>query len=228
MISNVTINGRPIGIFEGVVPPEPPTPPEPTYPIYQGWAFKAAKTASPFGRVDLAPGTGKTVSNPPTSYSHDVTADTTAKLNKTMDWIDFDIVEGHIYEAVWGLSDLQQTFGTSSSKELPVSEWWNLSYNSIQIFDELYAIDFLTLSRTSGTLYWVTVIPQIADNIHNGSRLTNCSYLFNSAPITNSIEKFILAMQQACPNLTTTTGCFRDCTTAPDYNYCLTTYPNWF
>jgi len=26
VISNLTINGRPIGIFEGVVPPEPPTP----------------------------------------------------------------------------------------------------------------------------------------------------------------------------------------------------------
>ena len=209
-----------------IITPEPPTP---AYPIYQGWAFKAAKTESPFGRVDLAPVTGKTVSDPPISYSHDVTADTTAKLNKSMDWINFDIVEGHIYEAVWGLSDLQATFGSSSNKALPVDAWGDSSYNPTPVFYELYAIDFLTLSRTNGgSMSWVTVIPQIADNIHNSSRLTYCSNLFKNAPITNSIENFILAMQQACPNLTTTTGCFSGCTTAPDYNYCLTTYPSWF
>lgn len=225
MLNNrpIIVNNRPL-IIGASSEPEPPTP---TYPIYQGWAFKAAKTASPFGRVDLAPGTSKRVSNPPTSYSHDVTDDTTAKLNKTMDWIDFDIVEGHIYEAVWGLSDLQATFGSSSTKALPVSEW-GTNYNSSPVFYELYAMDFCTLATISGSMSWVTVIPQIADNIHNGNRLISCSYLFQYAPITNSLEKFILAMQTACPNLTTTIGCFSGCTTAPDYNYCRTTYPNWF
>lgn len=162
------------------------------------------------------------------SYLYDLTAGTQASLKASSgDAFYMSYGNSHVYRAEWTDSDINSTKNNSQ-------QYWNQfsifyggeKFNGIV---ELYSIDFWHKPLWNNTGFPdVTIIPQDARNIHRGAELTNCSNLFKNAPITNSIEKFILAMQTACPNLTTTSGCFAGCTTAPDYAYCLTNYPNWF
>ena len=225
MISNVTINGRPIGLFEGVVPPGPE--PEP-FVQYNYTTFKARINGTLYW--DPVGGTFKYFDN---STSKDLTTGTNVATNGgDGDWPNLSVTQDHLYELVWSDTDLISTFDTISSGN-DSSYYDSGSTSPNNIFGELYSIDFWygtrsTYNYSSSVFGNVTIIPQDYRNLHNGQFITNCSNMFKNAPITNSIEKFILAMQQACPNLTTTTGCFSGCTTAPDYNYCLTTYPNWF
>lgn len=167
------------------------------------------------------------------STSKDLTTGTNMATNGgSGDWPNLSVTQDHLYELVWSDTDLISTFGGISSGNN--SSYYNSGTQSPNnIFGELYSIDFWygtqsTYNSSSPVFDNVTIIPQDYRNLHNGQFITNCSNMFKNAPITNSIEKFILAMQQACPNLTTTTGCFSGCTSASDYNYCLTTYPGWF
>lgn len=162
------------------------------------------------------------------SYLYDLTAGTQASLKASgSDAFYMSYGNSHVYRAEWTDADINSTKNASQ-------QYWNQfsifyggeKFNGIV---ELYSIDFWHKPLWNNTGFPdVTIIPQDARNIHRGAELTDCSNLFKNAPITNSIEKFILAMQTACPNLTTTSGCFAGCTTAPDYAYCLTNYPNWF
>lgn len=224
MISNVTINGRPIGLFVDEVPPGPE--PEP-FVQYNYTTFKARITGTLYW--DPIGGTFKYFNN---STSKDLTTGTNMATNGgSGDWPNLSVTQDHLYELVWSLTDLQSTFSTLNSNNS--SYYYSGSQSPNNIFGELYSIDFWygkqsTYNYSNPVFGNVTIIPQDYRNLHNGQFITNCSNMFKNAPITNSIEKFILAMQQACPNLTTTTGCFSGCTSASDYNYCLTTYPNWF
>ena len=225
MISNVTINGRPIGLFVDEVPPGPE--PEP-FVQYNYTTFKARINGTLYW--DPIGGTYKYFNN---STSKDLTTGTNMATNGgSGDWPNLSVTQDHLYELVWSETDLISTFYTISSGN-DSSYYKSGSTSPNNIFGELYSIDFWygtrsTYNSSNPVFGNVTIIPQDYRNLHNGQFITNCSNMFKNAPITNSIEKFILAMQQACPNLTTTTGCFSGCTTAPDYNYCLTTYPNWF
>lgn len=203
----------------------PPTPPGPPFVQYNYTTFKSGG----YGNISWDPigGTYKYFDN---SYSTDLTTGISFQTNGgSGDWPNFDVSQGNIYEFVWSEQDLQSTFNNGLAGNSSTYESGS-NYGTIGYFaTELYSIDFL---HGSGPCRYsfpnVTIIPQDYRNIHNGESLTRCDNMFNGAPITNSIEAFILAMQQACPNLIYTSGCFAGCTTAPDYNYCLATYPNWF
>ena len=162
------------------------------------------------------------------SYLYDLTSGTQASLSASgSDAFYMSYGNSHVYRAEWTEADINSTKNNSQ-------QYWNqypIFYGSEKFngIVELYSIDFWHKPLWNNTGFPdVTIIPQDARNIHRGAELTDCSNLFKNAPITNSIEKFILAMQTACPNLTTTSGCFAGCTTAPDYAYCLSNYPNWF
>lgn len=218
LLSNLTINGRPIGLFDTT-----PAPPEPFIQYYHT-TFKPTSGSTRL-YWDPASGTYKYFSN---SQSKDLTAGTQFATNGgSGDWPNLSsLVSSHIYEFVWSDADVNSTwynkptsatYGNSSDTQYPS-----------MVFGELYSLDLLWSNNSNNRFPNVTLIPQDYRNIWRGDYFTNCSYMFQNAPITNSLEKFILAMQTACPNLTTTTGCFSGCTTAPDYNYCMITYPNWF
>lgn len=200
---------------------EPPVPPITLY------NYTTFKPRSGYTQLywDPASGVYKYFDN---SYSRDLTAGTSFPTNSgSGDWPDLTNLDStHLYEFVWSDVDLRSSWPSGSTS----ASYGNSLDNKYptNVFGELYSLDFLWASNANSQFRYVTVIPQDARNIHRGEYLTNCQNMFNNAPITNSIEAFILAMQQACPNLTTTTGCFQGCTTAPDYSYCLTTYPGWF
>lgn len=166
---------------------------------------------------DLTTGTDITTADPTATYT---------------DWPCITVTQDHVYELVWSLEDLQRTFGNSLNGN--GSLYANSGTNSPNnIFGELYSIDFWYQSgynyRSSTPAFSnVTVIPQDSRNIHNAQYLTTCSNLFKNAPLTCNIIPFIEALTAAAPNLTTTSGCFNGCTTAPDYAAALAQYPNWF
>lgn len=222
MISNVTINGRPIALFVDDVPPGPE--PEPFVQYYH----TTFKPRSGYTRLYWDPISGK-VKYFDNSYSKDLTAGTQFQTNGgSGDWPNLTNLDStHLYEFVWSDQDIRRSWASGATTATYGNNTSSSQYPSM-VFGELYSLDLLWMNTNSSLFPNVTLIPQDYRNIWRGDYFTNCSYMFQNAPITNSIEKFILAMQQACPNLTTTTGCFSGCTTAPDYNYCLTIYPNWF
>lgn len=216
----VRVFGNIVNNVGGDIPPEP-------FVQYNYTTFKARTSGTLYW--DPSRGTYKYFSN---STSKDLTTGTNMATNGgSGDWPNLSVTQDHLYELVWSATDLASTFGSISSGNSS-KYYYSGSQSPNNIFGELYSIDFWyatgSTSSSSPVFGNVTIIPQDYRNLHNGQFVTNCSNMFKNAPITNSIEKFILAMQQACPNLTTTTGCFSGCTTASDYNYCLTTYPNWF
>lgn len=216
----VRVNGNIADV--GYVPPGPE--PEPFIQYYYT-TFKP--TNSGYTRLywDPASGVPKYFNN---SYSKDLTAGTQFQTNGgSGDWPNLTNLDStHLYEFVWSDQDIRSSW-SSGATTASYSNGSNSQYPSM-VFGELYSLDLLWMNTNTSRFPNVTLIPQDYRNIWRSDYFTDCSYMFQNAPITNSIEKFILAMQQACPNLTTTTGCFSGCTTAPDYNYCLTTYPNWF
>lgn len=203
---------------------EPPAPP---FVQYNHTTFKPRSGYTEL-YWDPAGGTVKYFDN---SYSRDLTAGTSFQTNGgSGDWPDLRNLDStHLYEFVWSDEDIRRSWSSgSTSASYGNAEWDNT--DPTNVFGELYSLDFLwtSASRFDSYFKYVTIIPQDARNIHRGEYLTNCSGLFRNAPITNSIEAFILAMRSACPNLQATDMCFQGCTTAPDYSYCLTNYPEWF
>lgn len=203
----------------------PHNEPEPVV-LYDYMTFKAIITAD--YTFDQAGGCAKVYTN---SYMKNLDDNTTAALVRSSDYMYWNLVDGITYMCYWADEDIETT------KNYSISSWNNsvvaggVGYSGPPngAIGELYSMDFWHKSKwSSWNMYNCTLIPQDYRNIHRGEELTDCSNLFKNAPITNSIEKFIKAMQIACPNLTTTTGCFSGCTTAPDYSYCLTKYPGWF
>lgn len=204
----------------------PHVEPEPVV-IYDYLTFKSVNTAS--YAFDQAPGCSKVYTN---SYMKNLDDNTTSSLsnNNYGDAMYWSLSQGNTYMCYWADEDIVTTknYNISFWNDAAVANNVSYSLGAISI-GELYSMDFWHKPKWSKwNMYNCTIIPQDYRNIHRGDELIDCSNLFKNAPITNSIEKFILAMQIACPNLTTTTGCFSGCTTAPDYSYCLTTYPGWF
>jgi len=203
----------------------PEIPPAPT--VYDYFTFKAGPGSYTI-KADPVNWVEKKWTN---SYLYDLTDNTQTSL-KAPDGDAFYMSygNGHTYMAEWTEEAIISTRDASTSSK----SYWNqfsVFYGGEQFTGivELYSIDFWHKPKWNNTKFPdVTIIPQIAANIHRGDVLTDCSNLFKNAPITNSIEAFILAMREACPNLTTTTGCFAGCTSAPDYAYCLEHYPEWF
>lgn len=199
---------------------------EPGPVIYDYMTFKAASTGS--GNFDQAYGCSKKYDS---SYMKNLDTGTETSLRyssifPTMYW---NLTAGTTYMCYWSDEDIESTKNSYISywNSYPVAMYNNSDCN--KFIGELYSMDFWHKPNWSEwRMINCTIIPQDYRNIHRGEELTDCSHLFINAPITNSIEKFIKAMQIACPNLTRTTGCFYGCTTAPDYSYCLTTYPGWF
>lgn len=198
---------------------EPPPPPIPDY-LYFSFKMREGKDIY----FDPIGGVFKYWDN---SYSTDLTTGSTFQTNGgSGDWPNFYASQDHVYQFVWDESDLARTF-ESGSLYGNNSKWDSEFMGCIS---EIYSLDFWHSNNWNDNQAFsnCTVIPQSSSLIFRGESLTSCSYMFAYAPITNSIEAFILAMQTACPNLSNTSSCFVGCTTAPDYNYCLTTYPNWF
>lgn len=96
----------------------------------------------------------------------------------------------------------------------------------------IYSLDFWNKTNWSIDTFRnknIMELPQVAENINNGERLTNCSNMFNgNTKITGEVIPFITAMKAACPNLTTTNGCLNGCTGASDYAQATALYPEWF
>lgn len=197
---------------------EPPAPPVPDYEYF---SFKAGSSTNFY--FDPIGGVYKYWDN---STSTDLTTGTTFPSNGgSGDWPNFEVTQDHVYQFVWSETDLQDTFGNGLYGN---NSGWDDSNRST--FVEIYSLDFWHASNWNKSMSFSScrIIPQSANLIYRSESLTSCNNMFKNAPIQNSIEAFILAMQQACPNLTTTTGCFNGCTSAPDYNYWVSTYPNWF
>lgn len=208
-----------LGLANYLVPPTPPVP------DYEYFSFKVDTTAT----INFDPifGVRKYFDN---SISTDLTTGQTfpSDGSGSNDWPNFSVTQDHIYSFVWSEQDLQTTFGGNLYGN---NSGWSDS-SSKGYISEIYSLDFWHASDWAKASTYsfsnCTIIPQSSSLIYRGESLTSCSNMFKNAPIQNSIEAFILAMQQACPNLSNTSGCFAGCTTAPDYNYCLTTYPQWF
>lgn len=198
---------------------EPPPPPIPDY-LYFSFKMNEDKDIN----FDPIGGVFKYWDN---SYSKDLTTGTTFQTNGgDGDWPNFYASQDHAYQFVWNETDLAHTF--ESGGLYGNNSKWDSEF--MGCISEIYSLDFWHSNNWNDnqSFYNCTVIPQSASLIFRGESLTSCANLFTNAPITNSIEAFILAMRTACPNLNSTSGCFANCTTAPDYNYCLTTYPDWF
>lgn len=196
----------------------------PPKPPYEYFSFKVSSTATI--QFDPIGGTYKYFDN---SISTDLTTGETFPSNGgSGDWPNFSVTQDHEYSFVWSEEDLQSTFGSGLYGN---SAGWEDS-SSKGYISEIYSLDFWHSSdwaKASGTSFSnCSIIPQSSSLIFRGDSLTSCANMFKNSPIQNSIEAFILAMQTACPNLSNTSGCFSGCTSAPDYNYCLTTYPGWF
>lgn len=190
--------------------------------VYEYMTFKCAQSYN--GSFDVAYYCEKYYTD---SYMKNLDNNTTASMDgrDSMLW---NVTAGTTYMCYWAESDITRTknYSPSNFNNYPIVYQGNGGAAAI---GELYSMDFWHKPKwTNWNMYNCTKIPQMAANIHRGAELTNCSNLFKNAPITNSIEKFILAMQEACPNLSTKNGCFAGCTTAPDYEYCRTKYPSWF
>ena len=201
---------------------EPPAPP---FVQYNYTTFKP-RSGSTRLYWDPAGGTFKHFDN---SYSRDLTAGTSFQTNGgSGDWPNLTNLDStHLYEFVWSDEDIRNSWPSGNTSASYGDDKWDSTYPT-NVFDEIYSLDFLWARNINSWFKYVTIIPQDARNIHRGEYLANCENMFKNAPITNSIEAFILAMRSACPNLNVTSGCFQGCTTAPDYSYCLTNYPEWF
>lgn len=201
---------------------EPPAPP------FVQYNYTTFKPRSGYTRLywDPAGGTFKYFDN---SYSRDLTAGTSFQTNGgSGDWPNLTNLDStHLYEFVWADEDIRSSWPSGSTSASYGNDDWDDEYPT-NVFGELYSLDFLWGYSTNSWFKYVTIIPQDARNIHRGEYLVNCEEMFKNAPITNSIEAFIIAMRSACPNIEYTSGCFEGCTTAPDYSYCLTNYPEWF
>ena len=126
-----------------------------------------------------------------------------------------------VYSLIWN------NWSSYSSKSLGIQ-----GNNSTAALTSIKSLDFW--NKTSWTINTfnnknIMELPQVAENIHNGEYLTNCSNMFkDNTKITGEIIPFITAMKAACPNLTTTTQCLNGCTGAADYAQATALYPEWF
>ena len=193
---------------------------------YDYMTFKCAANYN--GKFDQACGCAKVYTN---SYMKNLDNDSTATLKYAGgDAMEWNVLAGTTYMCYWNDQDIADT------KNYSIASWNNSAYPVVYATNggagaigELYSMDFWNKPYwTNWNMSSCTLLPQEARNIHRGDALLACNNLFKNAPITNSIEKFIHAMQSACPNLTSTSGCFAGCTSASDYAYCQTQYPAWF
>ena len=155
-------------------------------------------------------------------------------------------VEGGTWSGVYtsnpaGLSDCLGLYAPSAGVySLIWNNWDTYSSRSIETqadsttasLTAIYSLDFWNKTNWSINTFRnknITILPQIAENIHNGEYLTNCSEMFyNNTKITGKVIPFITAMKAACPNLTGTSQCLYGCTGASDYSQATALYPEWF
>ena len=155
-------------------------------------------------------------------------------------------VEGGEWSGVYtrnpvGLSDCLGLYAPSAGVySLIWNNWSSYSYNGLGTQSDgttasitaIYSLDFWNKTNWNIDTFRnknITELPQVAENIHNGEYLTNCSNMFNgNTKISGEVIPFITAMKAACPNLTTTNGCLNGCTGASDYAQAIAQYPEWF
>lgn len=223
-----TINGRPCGFnvsdpttFKAAVyKSEQPAP-----TIYDYLTFKAGSTVDT--TWDPAFNCAKTYVN---SYQEDLNTSVQTSIKATSgDSMRINIVAGNTYMLYWSEDDITSTknYDPSSWAKYAVAGFWE--YVTASYISEIYSLDFWHKPKWNSINFnSVTTIPQIAANLHRADALTNISDLFKNAPLTCNIIPFIEALISVAPNLTTTSGCFSGCTTAPDYAAALAQYPGWF
>lgn len=191
-----------------------------SYPIYSGLTYG---TSGSYGQtIDPAPGTSK-------------------QLTAT-----YVQVEGGEWSGVYtsnpvGLSDCLGLYAPSAGVYSLIWNNWS-SYSSVGLGTQsdrttatltaIYSLDFWNKTNWNIDTFRnknIMELPQVAENIHNGDYLTNCSNMFNgNTKITGEVIPFITAMKAACPNLTGTSQCLYGCTGASDYTQATAQYPEWF
>lgn len=210
---------------------------KPDIPAYEGFTISANQAFSAI--FDPAPGVNKT------AFAWNINqldGSFTAKRDSVSFtpsdcWIQYSpsagIYQCKVDRSVWKTYSAKtacgnQSYGTSITTNP------NLKISLLSIdFALKYRLYSAAASFTAdkGSAKWMHTrlydVPQASYNIHNYDNLTSVSGLFSGAPITGSIEPFILSMNALKPDIITT-ACFRGCTSAADYSHCLTAYPSWF
>lgn len=196
---------------------------EPPAPTYRYLTFKAHITGD--YSFDPAFGFAKVYTN---SYIKDLTTGTTSPLKDSSgDKMRWNITADHIYEVYWAPEDIAATKAYNPN-------YWNTVYPyfpNYNVFKELYAIDCWTMyeyfSGVSTVVRYCEGIPQDGSLITNAENITwsGLQACFMNSQIKNNLEPFILKFN----SLATSRGAvFMGQTSAPDYSYCQSTYPNWF
>ena len=195
---------------------------EPPAPEYRYLTFKAYITGD--CQFDPASGFAKVYTN---SYIKDLTTGTTSPLKTTSgDFMRWNVTADHVYEVYWAPEDIAATKAYKPDR-------WSLTRPAFPnyIFKELYAIDCWTMydyfMNMSMAARYCEGIPQDGTLITNAENITwsGLQGCFMNSQIKNNLEPFILKFN----SLATSPGyVFMGQTSAPDYSYCLTTYPNWF
>lgn len=193
---------------------------EPPAPAYRYLTFKAYGTGD--YSFDPAPGLAKVYTN---SYIKDLTTGTTSPLKAAnSDDMRWNVQADHVYEVYWAPEDIAATKAYRPDR-------WNTVYPYFpnNVFKELYAIDCWTMYDYfyGGSRVYCEGIPQDGSLITNAENITwsGLQGSFINSRIKNSLEPFILKFN----SLATSRGyVFIGQTSAPDYSYCQSTYPNWF
>ena len=195
---------------------------EPPTPTYRYLTFKAYSTGD--YSFDPASGLAKVYTN---SYIKDLTTGTTSALKATSgDKMRWNVQADHVYEVYWAPEDVAAT------KAYRPNMWSTIAPSFPNyIFKELYAIDCWTMydyfRNMSIATRYCEGIPQDGSLITNAENITwsGLQGSFMQAQIKNNLEPFILKFN----SLATSRGSvFMGQTSAPDYSYCQSTYPNWF
>ena len=197
---------------------------EPPAPTYRYLTFKAYSTGD--YTFDPASGFAKVYTN---SYIKDLTTGTTSQLNAGSgnDKMRWNITADHIYEVYWAPEDIAATKAYNPNN-------WNTVFPyfpSFNIFKELYSIDCWTMYdyfRNMATLVrYCEGIPQDGSLITKAENITwvGLQACFMNSQIKNNLEPFILKFNNIAVYRNYT---FMNQTSAPDYSYCSSTYPNWF
>lgn len=198
---------------------------QPAPTIYDYFTFKASSTIDT--TWDPAFNCAKVYTS---SYQEDLNTHEQTSIKATSgDAMRINITAGNTYMLYWSEDDITSTknYNTSAWDTYAVAGYW--SSVTANYISEIYSLDFWHKPKWNNINFnSVTNIPQTADNIYRADALTDVSNLFKNAPLTCNIIPFIEALISVAPNLTTTSGCFYGCTTAPDYEAAVAQYPNWF
>lgn len=195
---------------------------EPPAPTYRYLTFKSYSTGD--YTFDPVFNVTKVYTN---SYIKDLTTGTTAALKATSgDAMRWNVTADHVYEVYWAPEDREATKAYNPSR-------WSQARPSFpnNVFKEIYAIDCWDIPEwfynMVNAVRYLEGIPQDSSLITNADNVTwsSLNYSFMQANIKNNLEPFILKFNDIAVSRNNT---FMNQTSAPDYSYCYSTYPNWF